>query len=132
MKADKNETLQEVYPDVKQMKPNNEGYDYLLMNVYGINLRIEFKSRVKTRKFDITAYQADHCDIFALKDENKELWFMTNEMYMSLCEKHSAWPKHKSKRWQLSLNKFRENSSKNLYEVADNFRPKYGTLHEFV
>ena len=40
MKADKNETLQEVYPDVKQMKPNNEGYDYLLMNVYGINLRI--------------------------------------------------------------------------------------------
>ena len=128
MKKHENETLQEEYPEVRQMTFNNKGYDYLLTNISGVECRIEYKERIKTRKFDITEYQADHCDIFALRDENGELWFMTNKLYMSLCEDHSAWHKHKSKMWQLSLNKFRKNASRDLNEVANIIVADYGQL----
>ncbi len=131
MKEQENETLQIEYPEVRRMRPGNPGYDYLITNDSDLECRIEFKERIKTRKFDITKYQADHSDIFALRDENKELWFMTNKLYMSLCETHSAWPKHTSKRWQLTLNKFRENASKDLYEVANHVVPEHGSLEEF-
>jgi len=129
MKKNENETLQVEYPEVKQMTFNHKGYDYEMYNTYGTLCRIEYKVRIKTRKFDITEYQAGHCDIFALRDENGELWFMLNKLYMSLCVKHSAWPKHQSKRWQVSLNEFRKNASKDLHKIANMVEADYGQLN---
>ena len=94
MKPQENENLQIEYPEVRQMKPGNHGYDYIIVNEHGVELRVEFKERDRTAKYDITKYQADHCDIFALRDNYGELWFMSNKLYMSLCKPHSAWPKH--------------------------------------
>ena len=131
MKKNENETLQIEYPEVRQMKFNNPGYDYLITNDFDLECRIEYKVRDLTRKYDITEYQENHSDVFALRDENKELWFMTNKLYMNLCETHSAWPKHKSKRWQLTLNKFRKNASRDLYEISNLVVREYGSLEEF-
>ena len=132
MKPQENENLQIEYPEVRQMKPGNHGYDYIIVNEHGVELRVEFKERDKTAKYDITKYQADHCDIFAMRDNRGELWFMSNKLYMSLCKKHSAWPKHQSKRWELSRNKFRSIASKDLYEIANSITPDYGTLEDFL
>ena len=37
------ETLHKIYPEAKQMTYNNVGYDYLMENCRGTNVRIEEK-----------------------------------------------------------------------------------------
>ena len=61
------ERLHEVYPEVRQMTYNQKGYDHLIENSYGINVRIEEKWRRKGGKYEVTPAQENIADIFTLR-----------------------------------------------------------------
>ena len=59
------ETLHEIYPEAKQMTFNNIGYDYLMENCHGVNVRIEEKWRRKHGKYE-TTFAQDKLQIYLL------------------------------------------------------------------
>ena len=64
------ETLQDDYPEVKQMGFNNIGYDYLMTNDNKLEVRIEHKYRSFGIKVDITPAQEEMADVIALTTQD--------------------------------------------------------------
>ena len=125
------ETLKEIYPEVNKMRPGNPGFDYLLLNRHGTQVRIELKWR-NCDKVDITPAQERDADVITLHDaKTDDFYHMTMEEYLRIAKPHSALPSgHKGKSKEVSKKKFIDNSSDDLYHVADSFIPKYGTLFQ--
>ena len=135
------ETLHDVYPELKQQPYNNKGYDYLLTNIFDIQVRIEHKYRggygSKAVKYDITQSQYENADVFALTDAYGNNYFMLGDKYRRLAKIHSyaATAKRKgvqSKSHELSHKLFVENATTDLYEVVNKVKHKFGNLGEFV
>ena len=126
------ESLHKIYPEAKQMTRNNKGYDYLMSNCHGVNVRIEEKYRSKGNKYEITPAQEKIADIFTLKTENGEYYHMLAETYHKLARPHSALASgHYEKITELPQKSFIENATKDLYSLIDDVEHEFGTLMEF-
>ena len=76
--------------------------------------------------------QERDADVITLHDaKTDDFYHMTMEEYLRIAKPHSALPSgHKGKSKEVSKKKFIDNSSDDLYQVADSFIPKYGTLFQ--
>ena len=127
------EKLHEIYPEAKQMSYNNKGFDYIMENCRGINVRIEEKSRSNGVKVDITPTQEDKADVFALRTEDNRYYFLSAKKYLKLSKRHSAiasgW---KGKSRELSQKAFIENATTDLKTLIDEIEHTFGTLEDFL
>ena len=74
----------------KQMTFNNKGYDYLMENCRGVNVRIEEKYRNKGNKYEITPAQEKIVpDVFTLRTHDGKHYHMLAKTYHKLDEPHS-------------------------------------------
>jgi len=133
MKRNDLETLEEEYPEVKQMTYNNIGYDYLMENSFGMSVKIEYKYRSRNVKYDITSAQVKNADIFTMRNHVGKHYHMLASTYLSLSKPHSAlssgWT---GKERELSQKKFIENATIDLRELSDQVKFKDGNLMEFM
>ena len=126
------ETLHEIYPEAKQMTFNNKGYDYLMENSRGTNVRIEEKYRNKGNKYEITPAQEKIADVFTLRTWNGEYYHMLAKTYHKLARPHSALASgHREKITELSQKDFIENATTNLPSLIDEVEHDFGTLEDF-
>ena len=130
LKELKDKIIKERFPDIKSVSAI--GYNYIFEN-QNTKYRVQIKIRQSTTKYDIAPSQEDGCDIFGWIDlDNNEISFLSNKEYMDNCELHSFWKnknkRYKGKKWQLSIKKFKELATKNIFDVADNSVLNYGVL----
>jgi len=127
LKKIKDEIMRKRFPDIKSVKAT--GYNYIFEDKNKI-IRLQMKIRQNVKKYDIAPSQEDNCDIFGWIDiDNNEILFLSNEMYMENCEVHSLWKRgYKGKSKQLSIKKFKELATKNIFDVVDNYTLNYGVL----
>ena len=126
------ETLHEIYPEAKQMTFNNKGYDYLMENSRGTNVRIEEKYRNKGNKYEITPAQEKIADVFTLRTWNGEYYHMLAKTYHKLARPHSAVASgHREKITELSQKDFIANATTNLPSLIDEVEHDFGTLEDF-
>jgi len=126
------ERLHEVYPEAKQMTYNNKGFDYLMTNKQGTNVRIEEKYRNKGNKYEITPAQEKIADIFTLLTWEGKYYHMLADTYHELATPHSALASgHYEKITELPQKSFIENATKDLYSLIDDVEHEFGTLMEF-
>jgi len=126
------ERLNEVYPEAKQMSYNNKGFDWIMTNVYGINVRIEEKWRRKYGKYEVTPAQEKIADIFTLMTWDDKDYHMLAETYHKFKKVHSAWASgHREKSSELSQKSFIEHSTRDLRSLIDEVEHNFGTLEEF-
>jgi len=130
LKELKDKIIKERFPDMKSVSAI--GYNYIFEN-QNTKYRVQIKIRQSTTKYDIAPSQEDGCDIFGWIDlDNNEISFLSNKEYMDNCELHSFWKnknkRYKGKKWQLSIKKFKELATKNIFDVADNSVLNYGVL----
>ena len=127
------ESLHEIYPEAKQMTHNNKGYDYLMSNCRGVNVRIEEKFRDKGNKYEVTPAQEKIADIFTLKTWKGEYYHMLARTYHELKRPHSAlasgWVGKSS---ELAQNTFIANSTTDLRSLIDEVEHDFGTLEGFM
>jgi len=126
------ERLHETYPEARQMSYNNEGYDYIMENCRGTNVRIEEKYRRKHGKYEITPAQEKIADIFTLRTWDGEYHHMLAETYHKLARPHSAlasgW---RGKITEVPQKTFIENATTDLRSLIDDVEHDFGTLEEF-
>lgn len=130
LKELKDKIIKERFPDMKPVSAI--GYNYIF-EYQNTKYRVQIKIRQSTTKYDIAPSQEDGCDIFGWIDlDNNEISFLSNKEYMDNCELHSFWKnknkRYKGKKWQLSIKKFKELATKNIFDVADNSVLNYGVL----
>ena len=143
------ERLQKAYPEVRQMTYNQKGYDHLMENSYGINVRIEEKWRRKGGKYEVTPAQENIADIFTLRtgddiefdrlvefgqlDRARGLFYhMLSEKYDMLKKIHSAWATgHREKSSEVPQKIFIENATTDLWSLVDEVKHDFGTLEDF-
>jgi hypothetical protein len=127
------ERLHEVYPEARQMTYNNKGFDYIMVNKQGKNIRIEEKYRNKGNKYEITPAQEKIADIFTLRTWNGEYYHMLADTYHKLAKPHSALASgHREKITELSQKNFIENATTDLRSLIDEVEHDFGTLDEFL
>ena len=126
------ERLHEVYPEARQMTYNNKGFDYLMTNKQGKNVRIEEKWRRKYGKYETTSAQDKIADIFTLLTWEGKYYHMLAETYHKLARPHSALASgHYEKTSELSQKTFIENATKDLRSLIDEVEHDFGTLEDF-
>jgi|TARA_R110001583_G_C5328454_1_gene378051 hypothetical protein len=126
------ERLHEVYPEARQMTYNNKGFDYLMTNKQGKNVRIEEKWRRKYGKYETTSAQDKIADIFTLLTWEGKYYHMLAEIYHKLARPHSALASgHYEKTSELSQKTFIENATKDLRSLIDEVEHDFGTLEDF-
>ena len=126
------ERLHETYPEAKQMTYNQKGYDYLMENCHGTNVRIEEKYRNKGNKYEITPAQEKIADIFTLRTWDNKYYHMLASKYHNLAKPHSALASgHFEKITELPQNIFIENSTTDLRNLVDEVNHNFGTLEDF-
>ena len=127
------ETLHEIYPEAKQMTFNNKGYDYLMENCRGVNVRIEEKYRNKGNKYEITPAQEKIADVFTLRTHDGKHYHMLAKTYHKLAKPHSALASgHREKITELSQKDFIANATTDLPSLIDEVEHDFGTLEEFL
>ena len=131
------ETLQDDYPEVKQMGFNNIGYDYLMTNDNKLEVRIEHKYRSFGIKVDITPAQEEMADVIALTTQDGKNYFMLGDDYRRNAKPHSYAATAKklgvhSKSLEMTQKDFIENASTNLYEVVNKVKHNFGQLGNFI
>ena len=127
------ETLHEIYPEAKQMTFNNKGYDYLMENCRGVNVRIEEKYRNKGNKYEITPAQEKLADVFTLRTYDGKHYHMLAETYHKLAKPHSALPSgHREKITELPQKDFIANATTDLRSLINEVEHDFGTLEEFL
>ena len=126
------EHLHEAYPEAKQMTYNQKGYDYLMKNSYGTDVRIEEKYRRRGGKYDITPAQEKIADIFSLRTCDGKYYHMLAETYHKLKKPHSAlatgW---RGKSSEVPQNVFIDNATEDLRNLINEVVHDFGTLEEF-
>ena len=126
------ETLHEIYPEAKQMTFNNKGYDYLMENNRGTNVRIEEKYGNKGNKYEITPAQEKIADVFTLRTWNGQYYHMLAKTYHKLARPHSALASgHREKITELSQKDFIANATTDLPSLIDEVEHDFGTLEDF-
>ena len=126
------ERLHEVYPEARQMTYNNKGFDYLMTNKQGKNVRIEEKWRRKYGKYETTSAKDKIADIFTLLTWEGKYYHMLAEIYHKLARPHSALASgHYEKTSELSQKTFIENATKDLRSLIDEVEHDFGTLEDF-
>ena len=126
------EHLHEAYPEAKQMTYNQKGYDYLMKNSYGTDVRIEEKWRRKHGKYETTFAQDKIADIFTLRTYNDEYYHMLAETYHKLSKPHSALASgHYEKSSELSQKDFIANATTDLRSLVDEVEHNFGPLEDF-
>lgn len=126
------ERLHEIYPEARQMSYNNKGYDYIMENCRGTNVRIEEKYRNKGNKYEITPAQEKIADIFTLRTWNNEYYHMLAETYHKLAKPHSALASgHREKITELPQKDFIANATTDLRSLIDGVEHDFGTLEDF-
>ena len=126
------ERLHEIYPEARQMRYNNKGYDYIMENCRGTNVRIEEKWRRKHGKYETTLAQEKIADIFTLMTWDDKDYHMLAETYHKLKRVHSAWASgHREKSSELSQKSFIEHSTRDLRSLIDEVKHDFGTLENF-
>ena len=126
------ERLNEVYPEACQMGYNNKGFDWLMTNVYGTNVKIEEKWRRKHGKYETTPAQEKIADIFTLRTWDDKYYHMLAETYHRKKKIHSAWASgHREKSSELSQKSFIEHSTRDLRSLIDDVKHDFGTLENF-
>ena len=126
------EGLHEVYPEVRQMTYNNKGFDYLMENSQGTDVRIEEKWRRKGGKYEITHAQEKIADIFTLRTYDNQYYHMLADTYHKLKRPHSAlasgWVGKSS---ELPQHMFINNATTDLLSLIDEVTHDFGTLEDF-
>ena len=126
------EHLHEEYPEARQMTYNNKGFDYIMVNIQGKNVRIEEKYRNKGNKYEITPAQEKIADVFTLRTWDSKYYHMLAETYHKLSRPHSALASgHYEKSSELSQKTFIENATKDLRSLIDEVEHNFGTLEDF-
>ena len=127
LKELKDRIVKENCPDMKPVSAT--GYNYIFEHQDKI-YRVQVKIRQSTTKYDIAPSQEYGCDIFGWIDlDMNEISFVPNKKYMQHCEVHSLWKAgYKGKKWQLSMKKFIELASQDIFDVADDSILDYGVL----
>ena len=126
------ERLHEEYPEARQMTYNQKGYDYLMKNKDGINVRIEEKWRRKGGKYEVTPAQEEIADIFTLRTWDDKYYHMLAETYHRLKRPHSALASgHREKSSEVPQKMFIENATIDLRRLVDKVKHDFGTLEEF-
>ena len=126
------EELDKVYPEARQMTYNHKGYDWLMENCHGTNVRIEEKWRRKHGKYEVTPAQEKIADIFTLRTHDDQYYHMLAETYHKLKKPHSAlasgWVGKSS---ELPQHIFIANATTDLRSLIDEVTHDFGTLDEF-
>jgi len=127
LKKIKDDIMRNRFPDIKSVKAT--GYNYIFEDKNKI-IRIQMNIRENMKKYDIAPSQENGCDAFGYIDrETNEILFLSNKVYMDNCEEHSFWKLgYKGKSKQLSIKKFKELATKNIFDVVDNYTLNYGVL----
>ena len=126
------EGLNQVYPEARQMTYNQKGYDWLMENSYGVDVRIEEKFRDRGNKYEVTPAQEEIADIFTLRTWDNKYYHMLAETYHKLKKPHSAlasgWVGKSS---ELPQHIFIANATTDLRSLIDEVTHDFGTLNEF-
>ena len=126
------EHLHEEYPEARQMTYNNKGFDYIMVNIQGKNVRIEEKYRNKGNKYEITPAQEKIADVFTLRTWDSKYYHMLAETYHKLAKPHSALATgHREKISELPQKDFIKNSTTDLRNLINEDKHDFGTLEDF-